>query len=162
QLKSAMEFALTERPRFLLWLVLAGIVGIRPGELKKMNERAVTKNLSEGLLIIDAVVSKVRNRRVIQLTEQAQVWLEFALSEKIKLPFSRSFMKRCRNKLKIHLKLSEWQQDILRHTALSHLVAHHRDEARVAREGGNSVRILRDHYLGMVKPADSEYVQSIL
>lgn len=162
QIKSAMDFSLTQPPRFLLWFVLAGIVGIRPGELRKMTEQAVNRNLSEGLIIINAMISKVRNRRVIQLTEHAQTWLEFAVSEKIKLPFSKSFMKRSRHKLKSHLQLAHWRQDILRHTALSYLVAFHGDEERVAREAGNSVRILREHYLGMVRPVDSDFIQSIL
>lgn len=162
QMKSAMDFALTQRPRFLLWIVLAGIVGIRPGELRKMTEQMVQRNLREGLIIINAMISKVRNRRVIELTEHAQTWLEFALLEKIKLPFSEIFMARSRHKLKSHLQLDTWPQDVLRHTALSYLVAFHGDEERVAREAGNSVRILRQNYLGIVRPADSYFVQSIL
>ncbi len=162
QVKSALDFALTEPPRFLVWFVLAGIIGIRPGELRKMGATQLIKNLTEGLVIIDAIISKVRNRRIIELTPHAQQWLEFALSEQIQLPLSKGFMRKCRAKLKRHLRLQKWPQDILRHTALSYLLAYHGDEARVALESGNSVKIFRQHYKGLITPKQSDLFHQLL
>jgi site-specific recombinase XerD len=162
QIESAIAFALLSPPRVLLWFILAGIVGVRPGELKKMHETDLRRNLTEGLIIIDAMMSKVRNRRIIELTAHSKTWLDYALSEKVKLPFSKSFMRRCRRQLKSHLCLAKWPQDILRHTALSYMLAHHGDEARVARESGNSVKIFRQHYKGLVKPVESAAFQNLL
>jgi len=130
QIEACFEFAIRQPPRFLLWFVLAGIVGIRPGELQKMNAEAIQKNLSEGLLIIDSMISKVRNRRVIELSPHAKTWIDHALSDEIQLPFSKIFMRRCRRKLKQHLGILKWPQDILRHTALSYMLALHGDETR--------------------------------
>lgn len=121
-----------------------------------MNESDIRRRLTDGLIIVDSMISKVRNRRIIELTDHAQAWLTFALSEPVKLPFSKIYMRRCRQKLKTHLKLLKWPQDILRHTALSYLLAHHGEEARVALESGNSVKIFRQHYKGLVTPDESD------
>lgn len=162
QIASSIKLALSQPPRFLLWFILAGIVGIRPGELKKMNDERLRKNLTEGLIIIDAVMSKVRNRRIIELSDHSKAWLDFALAEEVKLPFSKVYIRRCRRKLREHLGLVKWPQDILRHTALSYMLALHGDEERVARESGNSVKIFRQHYKGLVKPGESQLFQNLL
>lgn len=162
QIKDSMIFALRQPPRFLLWFILAGIVGIRPVELKKFNGQKLRHHMTEGLIIIDSMMSKVRNRRIIELTDHSRCWLDFALSEPTKLPFSAMFMRRSRDKLKEHLALERWPQDVLRHTALSYMVAFHGDEGRVAKEAGNSVQILRSNYIGMVKPVECERLQNLL
>lgn len=158
----ALQFALNWSPRFLLWFVLSGIIGLRPEELTKLDGARLRRHLTEGLLILDSMVSKVRNRRLIELSSHARAWLDYALSDPVKLPFSKSFIRRSRRYLKRHLSLKRWPQDILRHTALSHMLALHGDENRVARESGNSVKIFQQHYKGIVLPAESQRFQQML
>lgn len=158
----ALQFAINWSPRFLLWFVLAGIVGLRPEELTKLDDGRLRRHLTDGLIVLDSMVSKVRNRRLIELSDHAQAWLDYCLSEPVKLPFSRSFIRRSRRYLKHHLNLQRWPQDILRHTALSHMLALHGDETRVARESGNSVKVFRQHYKGIVLPNESERFQQML
>lgn len=161
QIRDALHFTTDRIPRFMLWLVLASIVGIRPGELDHMTRADVIKHARNGLLIVDGG-SKIRgHRRIIRLSDHALIWIAFASTLPSELPLPESAIRRYRRKLKDTLQLP-WPQDIPRHTALSHLVAYYQDEGRVAMESGNSVKILRKHYLGLVTPAENQRFQNNL
>jgi hypothetical protein len=49
----------------------------------------------------------------------------------------------------------EWKHNGLRHSAISYRVAQCADLPRVADESGNSVAVIRGHYLRRVKPAEA-------
>ena len=57
--------------------------------------------------------------------------------------------------------ISEWTQDIMRHTAISNHLAFHEHEGRTASRAGNSPDIVQRHYKGLIKRQDAEAFWSI-
>lgn len=163
QMRKCLEFCITNKPRLLLWFVLAGMVGIRRDELLKLPKDAVKKKLSERMIVIDAAASKVRRRRIVELTEWQSAWIQFAISQPdAELPLPDSYVIKSLRRLRVVLGLDEWPQDILRHTALSHTLAEIKDVGKVAMWSGNSPKILLTHYNGLVMPEDNLKLRNIL
>ena len=160
EIRTAMEFAFTRGQRFSLWLMLAMLVGVRRAELGRLTKDQVASQLSQRLLIVDAAASKVRQRRIIQIPSEIIGWIEIALQVGGELPLTEISVRRWLRRLRNALGKSKWTQDILRHTALSYMIAHHGDISRVARESGNSPGILMTHYYGLVTPAESEALRN--
>lgn len=147
-----MAWIAQNRPRCLAWFALALYAGVRPEEGYKLKWSNV--NLEAGSLVIDAATSKVRHRRIVHLRPIAADWLSRAAAMDALLPVSFSTIKRARIAACKALRW-EWDQDILRHTAASYLLAHHQDAGRVARSLGNSAGILLRHYTELVTRSES-------
>ena len=91
---------------------------------------------------VDAVTSKVRNRRSVMLSENAAAWL--ALGGE--LPVVAVTRRRWQRALRGAMGWPVWPQDILRHTAASYALASGLTTAAVSDQLGNSPAILKGHY----------------
>ena len=161
QIFSSLEFTANMMPRFLLYLVLGTFPGARPNELRQLHDNEILGGLSQKILRIDAAASKVRRRRIITLTDQSIEWINYAFAVGGSLPIPHSYSRRCIRKLRHHLGFDSWPQDILRHTALTYLLAIRRNVSDVAFESGNSEAIILTNYNGLATPEQVEKFQSI-
>jgi site-specific recombinase XerD len=141
-----------EAPEGLACLVLGLFAGLRPSEAERMEWSAI--DLQRGVVTVDAAASKVRRRRHVPLEPAAVEWLKEAqrLGSTLPLP-SRTRRTLC-DRMRGVMGWNEWPQDVLRHTAASHLVALHQDVARVALVLGNSPGVLLTHYRNLVTPEE--------
>jgi integrase len=163
QVEKCLKYCCEERPRFLLWFVLACIVGIRRDELSRMTRDDVKRRLDSEVIIVDSAASKVRLRRIVELNPWQLQWVKFAESNRLaELPLPKTYVVRSLRHLRTLLGMDEWPQDILRHTALSHMLVQTKDAGKVALWAGNSPKILMTHYNGLVMPAENARLRSII
>ena len=147
--RRALSFVRWNIPRFIPWMALALFAGIRPEEIDRLTWADV--DLERGAVTINAAASKVRRRRVTPLTPAAVAWLRLGGDLAIPYVSRRRYIRRVRN----HLGLSVWPQDVLRHTAATYWLHEHGDAGKVALWLGNSARILLAHYRELVSEADA-------
>lgn len=155
QVQTLMSRTSEDYPSSLLWLVLAVVVGIRPSEINRLTVAEVARELEDGILIIDAAASKVRRRRIIELTRFQKLWIGHALCKSPQLPIPKVTIRRRVRRWRDWLLLNDWTQDILRHTALSFQLTISKDAARVSLFSGTSVRMLMTHYNGLATPSEA-------
>lgn len=122
------------------FLVLALFAGIRPDEILRMTWEHVNLDLKFAL-----VVSKTRNQRHVQLEFPIVKALARHKETFKKLVPSFSTVRRWRKEAR-ELIGGKWDQDILRHTAASYLLARHGDAGKVSTMLGNSPKILLKDY----------------
>lgn len=147
QAQRLMEFAMYREPRSLAFFTLALFAGIRPQEL----EGVTWANVGATTVTVDAAASKVRRRRIVQLSENAVEWIGFARETGALLPFQINFRSHTLKKAAKHLGFDGgWEQDILRHSAASYLLAVNPNVACVSRNLGNSPDILLNYYSELV------------
>lgn len=147
QAERLMDFAMRRYPRSLAFFTLALFAGIRPQEL----EAVTWENVGTGIVTVDAAASKVRQRRIVHLNENAIEWLAFARELGSLLPFGINKRVRTLQKAAVHLGFEGgWCQDILRHSCASYWLATRNDVGAVSRELGNSPTILLNHYFELV------------
>lgn len=144
----ALIHTLRHDRKFLAWLSLALLAGLRPEEADQMTWERI--DFDSGTATVDGVTSKIRRRRIVHLTPAALAWLRLARNAGSVLPLKFITRRRFIRRLRVALRLYRWPQDLLRHTAASHLLAHVGDSGRVARELGNSPGILLNHYAELV------------
>lgn len=158
------------RPKFMGYLALAMFAGVRPEEIEKLNWSAV--DLEQGRVVIDASSSKVRRRRIVDLSPNAVAWLRLCKNRKGRVaPWTTNRRKIIVRQLRNATAEREyhgpkgaktirepvaWCQDILRHTAASHWMARDRDAAKVADQLGNSPRVLLTNYRALVGTEDTK------
>lgn len=140
----ALKFTRGKMPRFVPWLALALFAGIRPEEADKISWQAV--DLDRGIVTVDALTAKVRNRRIVHLKPVAVAWLRLGGD----LPLPRVTRRRCIRKLRDMLGWPVWKKDVLRHSAASYWLASDPDAGKIAMELGNSPAVLFRHYRELV------------
>lgn len=113
-------------------------------------------DLNAGRLRIDAAASKTRHRRIPTLHRKAVALLIEAHQKCARLPVSRITQRRYLDRAKGLLRLNEWPQDCMRHTAASFLLALHKDAGKVAFSLGNSASVLMRRYYNLVTDEDAE------
>jgi len=111
-------------------------------------------NLERAVVTVDAAASKVRRRRHVPLEPAAVELLSEAYRLGSTLPLSSGTRRTLCDRMRGVMGWNEWPQDVLRHTAASHLVALHQDVARVALVLGNSPGVLLTHYRNLVTPEE--------
>ena len=116
----------------LTYLGLALFCGIRPDEALRITRRDI--DLERGLVFLDAEKSKVRNRRIIELTAPAKRCLEAGGAVPAK-NFKRRF-----NRLRRDAKVKTWPHDALRKTAASHFYNIHGIE-KATEQLGHSAKV---------------------
>jgi len=130
-------------------IILGLYAGIRPTELARLYWKDV--NLDGGYCIIDAAAAKTRRRRVVRLDPKAVAWLRHCRPQNDRPIGSNCWKWKRLIERNCGLK---WEQDLLRHTAASYLLARHEDAGKVARMLGNSVQVMMDFYVELVTPED--------
>ena len=159
QCKTALRWTAEKEPRFLAWLTLALLVGLRPeSEADIITWEDI--HLDRSIIRIDGSKTKTRRHRLIDLgmMPRAVVWLQLAkdLNGCEELPTVHMARRRYIKRLQDRLGLPEWPQDLLRHTAASYLFARHQDAGLVATFLGNSASVLLRRYRALVERRDAE------
>lgn len=146
QCERLMRWVQFHKPSALAYMALALFCGVRPEE----TERLMWESFDGRLIVMDASVSKVRNRRIIELHPTAVEWLNSARAHGGVLPMGRMTRRRLIKEARGVLGFAKWPQDVLRHSAASYLMARYRDSGRVSDWLGNSPSILLRHYRELV------------
>lgn len=170
-----LSIAAEHEPATVPALALAAFCPLRQSELEKLDWSKV--DLEERIVAVDAAVAKTSARRTIHIPENCIEWLRpYARQSgpvmsatyrnafdrvRVRFGFNPSFAERrdtvlqslLLNARKRKVKLMDWPDNALRHSAISYRLASTRDIAAVALEAGNSPAIIRRHYLELVKPS---------
>ena len=158
-------------PKLLPYLALGLLAGVRPEEMEQHppGDAQVPApltwgdvNLTKGRVRIEK--TKVRWMRIVELHPAAVAWLEVCTPGKRTDPICprKTTLRRLRRKLRDLCGLGQWHQDILRHTAASHLLALYQDAPKVALMLGTSVPMLLKHYRGLVDAEEARDFWSFL
>lgn len=112
-------------------------------------------DLKRGRIVVSR--TKTRHPRIIELAfcPPALPWLQLAKKLKSPLPIPHGTRRRYLRALRASLRLREWPQDVLRHTAASMLLAYHQDAGKCAAFLGNSAGILLRSYKALVFREDA-------
>lgn len=154
QCRNLLEWTRAERPRCLALLTLELLAGLRPDEAEKITWGDV--DLEACTVTIDAAKTKVRTRRIVQLTDAARSWMEAARAAKADLPIADITGRRHTRAMRDRLGLKAWPVKLLRKTCASYLMAAWQDAGKVADQLGHSPAILLRNYRALVKREDAE------
>lgn len=155
-LERMLKLCRKHTPALLRYVILGGIVGLRPDEIQAMPH--VNVNLKQKRVKVDFHSTKIRAWRIIDLPQPALRWLKVCPKSHGMVAPKRSTLRRMRRKLRERVGLPSWPQDVLRHTAASHLLAFYDgDETKVAAMLGTSPRKLHERYKsGLVTKQDAK------
>jgi integrase len=153
EVATVLESALQMSKRLCGYVALGVFAGIRPHELHRLAWEQV--DLKEARVLLDAGMSKVRQRRVVPLTAAAIAWLQACGELKGPVAGKFSTFRRIRRKLVTIANIS-WPADIMRHTCASYWLAMEPDVNVVARALGNSPAILWRHYHALTTRENAE------
>jgi integrase len=154
QCRDLLEWTRAERTRYLALLVLELLCGLRPDEAEKITWADV--DLAGGTVTIDASKTKVRTRRIVQLTDSAKAWMVEAVRLKAELPVTDVSGRRHTRAMRERLGLKAWPMKLLRKTAASYLMAAWQDAGKVADQLGHSPAVLLRNYRALVKREEAE------
>ena len=141
------------------YLSLALFCGLRPKELERLNWDDIA--LDEKLVTIRGAAAKLRERRIVELTDNVSEWLRehhgqhAIVGENFRRDFDAvrrlSGFKGSVYRKKCDAVLKPWPADVLRHVAISYWQAKFKDEGKCADRHGNSVEVIHRHYRGLVR-----------
>ena len=146
--------------KLLAFVVLGLFGGLRRAELERLRREDV--NLEERTVIVRAANAKTRQRRVVELSENAVAWLkEFQVSGfKLLRPEERvcpANLKRLWPVFWRSCGLTAWPNNALRHTFASMHLAMWNDEARLQTQMGHeSGAMLHRHYKALKTRKEAE------
>lgn len=160
-----------ERPPLLWYVVLGLYCGIRPEELARMDRAQVS--LEEKHVVVTAKTAKTRQRRVVDISENATAWLALdklregpVRPENFRLLWGRlrhaaGFIERNHTRAKVRpdeAALKPWPHDAARHTFASMHYAKHQDESLLKAQMGHSKDedTLMQHYRALKTRAEAE------
>ena len=149
--KTLLNTCRKQSPALLGYIVLATFAGVRPEELEKL--RWSDLDLKHGTLRIDSATSKTNRRRLVHLHQTALAWLKRCDRSAEFIAPGKTSLRRYRRHVCKTAGI-QWEQDILRHSAGSYLLALHKNAHEVAVMLGNSARILEMHYKDLVNETD--------
>lgn len=142
------------------WFALAYFAGIRPsieqGEIFKLAQREEECiNLTTGRIILSADMTKTKDSRAIQMSENLITWLKAYKDKPIRPDNLAADYPKIR-------KMFNLQIDETRHSFITYHVASRRSIGDTALEAGNSERIIKSHYLNHKPKEEGEKFFSIL
>jgi integrase len=142
------------------YIALAGFAGIRPEELHKLNWRDV--NLSEGFVDIRSNVSKVKEARLVRLSENCKAWLApcaarvGVVAPKTGFRYRFDAVRAAAGFSVRGNKGEPWPANVLRHSYASCWLPIHKNRAELAELMGNSPAIIGKHYRRPIPQAEAE------
>ena len=139
ELEEVIRAAETKEPALVPYLALAAFAGIRSAEICRMTwEEHI--DLDRGVVVLGSDITKKRRRRVIHMEPVLVEWLEtFKGSGRVvRVESPHEQLRRVRTK--------PWPHNALRHSAVSYLMAVHRNAAMVADQCGHTEAELQASY----------------
>jgi integrase len=131
--------------KIIPYLTLAAFAGIRSAEIGRMTWED-NINLDTGVIILGSSITKTKRRRVIRMEPVLKAWLEAHRGAGKILSAARP------HKLLAEVKPAAWPHNALRHSAVSYLMALHRNAALVAEQCGHTEAQLQASYKAAVTP----------
>lgn len=158
QVQRLLDTAHVLDPSLLAYLALGMFCGLRPEELQRLPGDSV--KLEQGIVDIPPHVSKTRDRRIVELSDNARAWLRLCPS------FARGYSHatfRRRHRALTRLAHVVWSPDVMRHTFASYHIAKHESADKTAHELGHhgSTRMLFRHYKATVTKEDAAQFWSL-
>ncbi|MBX3747877.1 MAG: tyrosine-type recombinase/integrase [Verrucomicrobiae bacterium] len=147
-LRAAQE---TDGGRMVPYLAVGLFAGIRNAELGRLTWGQF--NLADGTVRLEGRQTKPGKARVVDLQPNLIAWLKWADAHGQRdLAYDqRSFVR-----VREAAGFIDWPVNAIRHTGLSFLLKRLGSFADTAMAGGNSEKMLREHYVGRVSAADTE------
>lgn len=146
-------------PERLAYLSLCTFCGLRPTEARQLSREAI--NLEAGTIRIEAGISKIRQRRIVQMHPTAVLWLAHALPFAT-LQIKESTRKRWVRDCALLMGFKEhFPFDALRHSCASYWLTVKQDAGFIAMQLGNSPAILFRHYRELCTSNDAERFWSL-
>jgi len=148
QVRALLRAALAEKNgRMIPWVALQLFGGLRPSEAERLDRKQW--NAIEGEIRIDED-TKTGRPRTVPINPTLRAWLDLPGSRSGKW-FQRSF-----KRIKQTAGIRKWPQDVLRHTAASHLCNIHSSYIDVSNLLGHEEAVTRGHYHTRVSKADTQ------
>lgn len=145
------------------FIVIQAFAGLRHAEVARLDWQEI--DLDDGFIEVVAAKSKTGERRLVPMHDNLKAWLLKHRRARGKVcPYvntTKQLLKiakatgRAATKVTPKIPAVAWKHNGLRHSFTSYRVAETADVSRVADEAGNSVAIIRQHYLRRVKPAEA-------
>ena len=143
----------------LSWLVLGGLVGLRPYEVLRLEWTGIHFQTRE--IRVEPGWTKIHRARVVALQPNALEWLIAAHTTEKRgkvMPSASTWnnrWRRWRQEEDTPLPLDWWvgKDDVLRHSYGTYRAAILRNSHNLAEEMGNSVAIVRTYYDAVVSPS---------
>jgi integrase len=124
--------------------------GLRPFEASRLTWDSV--NLADREIRLEGTQTKTGRPRVVSICDTLHAWLKKYKDQEF---YPSGWHKRFR-KVKADAKITEWPQDLMRHTAISHYFRKTGSYGQTAEQFGNSEAIIKNHYQGRVSSDDTE------
>ena len=163
EVKSLLRTAASHKKGKLLpYVVLAMFSALRPKELTRLRWDQI--DLGQKMIRVDGLVAKRRKRRIVELSDNAVVWLQGCQGKPIApMNWRRDFdaLRRLAGFRGSYPRqgdesLKPWPQDVVRHTAVSFHFAFYENEHKTAKWAGHHPDVLHAHYKGLVSRDDAE------
>jgi integrase len=137
-------------------LALGAFAGIRSSELELLDWkhiRLVEADERDRIITLDVDVTEESSKRSVPICETLHGFLAPSLKHN-----GRIWTGRHDDFYRMQQEIAEkagvaWKQNALRHTCISARVAVTRNVAQVAYESGNSVAVIKRHYLDLLSPS---------
>ena len=135
-------------------MALGLFAGLRSAELLRLNADAV--KLDERVIVIGQAVAKKRSRRVVEMSDGLNAWLQLCPplvgSVVAVAAFRDNF-----EALKQAAGLENWLHNALRHSFGSYHLARHGDATKTANQMGHkSTDVVHNHYKALVTKTEAE------
>ena len=154
----------------LPFIVIQAFAGLRHAEVARLDWSEI--DLDDGYIEVVAAKSKTGERRLVPMHDNLKAWLLLHRQPRGKVC---PYVNTAKQLLKIAKSTGQpaeegspafpalkWKHNGLRHSFISYRVAESGDVPRTSDEAGNSVAVIRGHYLRRVKPAEAARWFSIM
>jgi integrase len=160
-IKKMMHTAEEVSPAIVPALAVMTFAGVRPTEAMRLNWDAI--NFSDKLISLTGETTKTRNTRHIKMAANLEKWLLKYKGKGLLIGTPYKF-RAGRDRLKEKLEVTEWTNDVLRHTCATQMYAMSNDIDKTCAELGHYEKnTFLKHYKGiMPKPADIKIFWGIL
>lgn len=135
--------------KYLPYYIISIFGGLRRSEVSRMTWDNI--DLKRKHIYISEKVSKTNASRYVELMPNAIKWLESCDQREPILTVPTKRQKIIIDKA----KLTNWQRNIMRHTACSNHYAYHEDEGRLTNWAGHGLAVFLNHYKNAVIKEDA-------
>ena len=135
----------------LPYVAISLFAGLRAAEMEKLDWAEV--DFESGHIEVTAVKSKTKRRRLVPISENLAAWIRPVAT--LAGPVAPMGLRKRFDAVKARAGLTEWPQNVMRHSFGSYRLAACADAARVSLEMGNSPAMVFAHYRELVKPKDA-------
>jgi hypothetical protein len=147
-------------PEMTTFFALGMFCGLRSeGELEWIRKDNI--DLERGFVEVPAAITKSRQRRIVDLSENCKAWLKLGIHPTVKIQYRFDRVRRKAGEI-LERKF-EWPRNAMRHSFASyHLAMHQSAEKTALQMGHHSTDMLFRHYRELVTPQDAKKFWSIM